>query len=106
VIDCLLDGDKDDNRARECPLKVCQRATDGLSKAGGGPGESQTVHVSDDNNGGISGIAIKQLRLNGLLAQIHLVDVDQELEQPLTGSVAGQRRLSRDSWKLRRRSPA
>lgn len=95
VINCLLDGDEGDDSARECPLKVCQRAADGISKAGGGPGEGQTVHVSDDNDGGIAGIAVKQLRLDGVLAQVNIVDVDQELEQPLTGSV-GLREGRRD----------
>jgi integrase len=40
------------------------------------------------NEGGIAGIAVEQLLLDGLLAQVNVVDVDQELEQPLPGSAA------------------
>jgi hypothetical protein len=58
VIDRLLDGDEGHHGPRECLLEVCQRTADRISKAGGGPGEGQTVHISDDNKGDIAGIAV------------------------------------------------
>ena len=88
MIDCLLDGDEDDNSARKCLLQIGQRAADGISKPGRGPGEGQAVHVSDDYDRGITSIAVTQLRLDGVLPQVNIVNVDQELEQPLASNVA------------------
>ena len=65
------------------PLKVCQRTTHSLSKASRGAGKGQTMHVSHDHHGGITSIAVEQSPLDGLLAQVHLVDVNHELEQAL-----------------------
>ena len=88
VINGLLDGDNNDNSTGNAHSRSASAPPEGVGKAGGGPGERRTAHLSDDNDGGIAGIAVKQLRLDGLLAQVNIVDVDQKLEQPLAGSAA------------------
>ena len=69
-------------------LEICQCAAEGISKAGGSPSEGQAVHISDDNDGGITGIAVEQPLLDALLAQVNIVNVNQKLKQPLASSVA------------------
>jgi hypothetical protein len=88
VINCLLDGDEDDGNVRERMLEICQRAAEGISEAGGRPGEGQAVHVSDGHDRGITSITVKQLPLDGVLAQVNIVNVDQKLRQLLASSVA------------------
>ncbi len=88
VINCLLDGDEHDNSVRERLLEICQCAAEGISKAGGSPSEGQAVHLSDDNDGGIAGIAVEQPLLDTLLTQVNIVNVNQKLKQPLASSVA------------------
>ena len=88
LINCLLDGDEHDNSIRERLLEICQCAAEGISKAGGSPSEGQAVHISDDNDGGITGIAVEQPLLDTLLAQVNIVNVNQKLKQPLASSVA------------------
>lgn len=45
------------------------------------------MHISHDNHGGITSIAVEQPPLDGLLTQVNLINVDHELEKPLTRSV-------------------
>jgi hypothetical protein len=60
VIDRLLDGDEHDDGVGKRLLEVGQRLAESFGEAGSGPGEGQTMHVSDDNNGGVACVAVKR----------------------------------------------
>jgi hypothetical protein len=63
------------------------------------------MHISHDNHGGITSIA-EQPPLDGLLTQVNLINVDHELEKPLTRSVTADVGLldSRRPWRPLSRS--
>lgn len=70
--------------SRKCPLKIRQRTTHGLSKASRGAGKGQTMHISHDHHGGITQHRTEQPPLDGLLAQVNLINVNHELKYALT----------------------
>lgn len=70
---------------RKYLLNVAQCAADGLSEARSSSSKRQTMHVSNDQTLAFS-LAIEQL-LDGLL-QVNILEIDQELKQPLADAPA------------------